>query len=303
MGLLAEFSVGSFNAARRRRCTAHELSPRSNRPFVKVNCAALPAELLESELFGYEKGAFTGAVGRKQGRFEIAHTGTMFLDEIGEMSPALQAKLLQVLQDGEFTRLGGNREVHVDVRVICATNRRLQEMVQVGGFREDLYFRLNVVNIEIPPLRERREEIDPLVETFLRRFTARYERRMPRLSDRLMAEFHRYAFPGNVRELENMIKRTVVLDNEGPILSELVRASGPGRGGQALKALIDEIAESAGEIPLREVGRRVAQEAERETIDRVLHHTNWNRKQAARLLGVSYKTLLQKIRGCGLEPD
>jgi two-component system response regulator AtoC len=300
MLIQGESGVGKEIVAR----TAHDLSPRKNRPFVKVNCAALPAELLESELFGYEKGAFTGAVGRKQGRFEVANTGTIFLDEIGEMSPALQAKLLQVLQDGEFTRLGGNREVRVDVRVICATNRRLHEMVQDGSFREDLYFRLNVVNVEIPPLRERQEEIEPLAESFLRRFSARYDKHVPRLSDRMRAELARYPFPGNVRELENMIKRIVVLENEGPILNELVRAGRPGqRGGDALRALIDEIAESAGEIPLREVGRRVAQEAERETIDRVLYHTNWNRKQAARLLGVSYKTLLQKIRGCGLEPS
>jgi len=295
-----ESGVGKEIVAR----SAHELSPRRECPFVKVNCAALPEELLESELFGYEKGAFTGAASRKPGKFEIAHTGTMFLDEIGEMSPPLQAKLLQVLQDSEFTRLGGNKEVRVDVRVLCATNRRLVEMVEEGTFREDLYFRLNVVNVLIPPLRERREEIPQLVESFLRRFSVRYGKPMPQLSERLQDELERYAFPGNVRELENMMKRVVVLENEETILSDMRDSERSGsRGGAALEALLDEVEETAGDVPLREVGRRVAMHAERETIDRVLSHTNWNRKAAARLLGVSYKTLLQKIRGCGLEPE
>jgi two-component system response regulator AtoC len=294
-----ESGVGKEIVAR----TAHELSPRRERPFVKVNCAALPADLLESELFGYEKGAFTGASGRKYGKFELAHTGTIFLDEIGEMSPALQAKLLQVLQDGEFTRLGGNREVRVDVRVLCATNRRLPEMVREGSFREDLYFRLNVVSVRIPPLRERREEIPRLVESFLRRFSLRYEKPVTQLSQALLEELSRYSFPGNVRELENLIKRVVVLENEEMILAELRRSERGRSRSAALRALLDGLEQSAGALPLREVGRRAALEAERETIDRVLHHTNWNRKAAARLLGVSYKTLLQKIRGCGLEPE
>jgi DNA-binding NtrC family response regulator len=283
--------------------TAHDLSPRARHPFVKVNCAALPEELLESELFGYEKGAFTGANSRKQGKFEHAHKGTMFLDEIGEMSPGLQAKLLQVLQDSEFTRLGGNREVKVDVRVLCATNRKLDAMVKEGTFREDLFFRLNVVNVSLPPLRERREEIPALVDTFLRRFSARYRKPLQRLGPRLTSAFETYAFPGNVRELENMIKRVVVLESEASILGEIERSEHQsGRGVSSLLQLIDEIERTAGDVPLREVGRRAAQEAEREAIERVLHHTQWNRKQAARLLGVSYKTLLQKIRGCGLAP-
>jgi DNA-binding NtrC family response regulator len=295
-----ESGVGKEIVAR----TAHDLSPRRDCPFVKVNCAALPEELLESELFGYERGAFTGANGRKYGKFEIAHTGTIFLDEISEMSQALQAKMLQVLQDREFTRLGGNQEVRVDVRVLCATNRRLVEMVEDRSFREDLYFRLNVVNVMIPPLRERREEVKKFVATFLRRFAIRYGKPVPVLSERLMHELDRYPFPGNVRELENMMKRIVVLENEETVLSEMLQASRHGgRGGEALAALLEEIEETAGDVPLREVGRRVSMQVERETIDRVLNHTNWNRKQAARLLGVSYKTLLQKIRGCGLEPE
>jgi DNA-binding NtrC family response regulator len=208
-----------------------------------------------------------------------------------------------VLQDGEFTRLGGNRELRVDVRVLCASNRNLVEMVQTGRFREDLFFRLNVVNVLIPPLRERREEIAPLIDNFLGRFSARYDRLPPRLSDPLLEEFQRYAFPGNVRELENMVKRVVVLGGEEAVLAEMVRNERANRqSNDALRALLDEVEQTAGEVPLREVGRRAALQAEREAIDRVLHYTNWNRKQAALLLGVSYKTLLQKIRGCGLAP-
>jgi len=294
-----ESGVGKEIVAR----TAHDLSPRANKPFIKVNCAALPADLLESELFGYEKGAFTGATARKHGKFEVAHRGTIFLDEIGEMSPALQAKLLQVLQDREFTRLGSNQEIKVDVRVVCATNRRLVEMVGERRFREDLYFRLNVVSLEIPPLRARREEIAPLVDSFVRRSSARYGRAVPELSLELREELDRYGFPGNVRELENLMKRIVVLGREDAILAELREARGGSRTSAALRDLIAGFEETAGAIPLREVGRLVAQEAERETIDRVLQHTQWNRKQAARLLGVSYKTLLHKIRDCGLVPE
>jgi len=295
-----ESGVGKEIVAR----AVHSTSERKGKPFVKVNCAALPTELLESELFGYEKGAFTGAHARKQGRFEHADGGTIFLDEIGEMSSALQAKLLQVLQDGTFTRLGANREIQVDVRVVTATNRPLEEMVAGRAFREDLFFRLNVVNIQIPPLRERREEIPRLIDHFLRRFSARYGKRRVRISSRLLSLFDRYPFPGNIRELENMIKRIVVLENEEPVVAELL--SGGERGVRstvtAFQSLLEEVEESAGDLPLREVGRRASLEAERETIERVLLQTNWNRKRAARLLHVSYKTLLQKIRECGLQP-
>ena len=282
--------------------TLHASSSRSNQPLVKVNCAALPSNLLESELFGYEKGAFTGANARKPGKFELADRGTIFFDEIGEMSPSLQAKLLQVLQDRQFSRLGGNIDLTVDVRVVAATHRRLEEMVRVGSFREDLFFRLNVVSVFLPPLSERREEIPLLIDSFLGRFAARYGRPVPQLSDRLLRALDRHPFPGNVRELENMVKRMVVLESEEPILNELGRAERGDRGGSSLRVLIEEIERTAGELPLREVGRRVSLEAERLTIDRELQQTQWNRKRAARLLGVSYKTLLQKIRDCELEP-
>jgi two-component system, NtrC family, response regulator AtoC len=297
--LQGESGVGKEIVAR----TAHDLSPRAGKPFIKVNCAALPADLLESELFGYEKGAFTGATARKHGKFEVAHRGTIFLDEIGEMSPALQAKLLQVLQDRAFARLGGNEEIRVDIRVVCATNRRLIEMVADGTFREDLYFRLNVVGLEIAPLRARREEIPLLLETFLRRAAARYGKPVPQLSFELREELDRYAFPGNVRELENLIKRIVVLGREDSILAELREDRSTPRGAGALFELIAGLEATAGDVPLREVGRRVALEAEREAIERVLEHTQWNRKRAARLLGVSYKTLLHKIRECGLAQE
>ena len=295
-----ESGAGKEVVARR----IHSESDRAKKPFVKVNCAALPEDLLESELFGYEMGAFTGANFRKPGRFELADKGTMFLDEIGEMSPGLQGKLLQVLQDGEFTRLGGNKEVQVDTRVVCATNRPLLEMVEQKTFREDLYFRLNVVNIEVPSLRDRREEIPALMECFLRRNAARYGKPYHPISDRLQGLFQTYAVPGNVRELENMIKRIVVLESEASVVEELVREeTGNRESGAVLRALISEVEETAGELPLREVGRRVAMQAERETIERALQRTRWNRKQAAKLLNVSYKTLLQKIRDCGLEPE
>jgi two-component system response regulator AtoC len=296
-----ESGVGKEIVAR----AVHQYSTRASKPFVKVNCAALPSDLLESELFGFERGAFTGAVARKAGKFEVANTGTIFLDEIGEMSPALQAKLLQVVQDATFARLGGNQEVNVDVRVVSATNRDLEQMVKSGAFREDLFFRLNVVNVEIPPLRERRDEIPSLVDLFLRRYSVRYRKPLPVLSSQMLRQLERHAFPGNVRELENMMKRVVVLGRESQVMEEIL--GGGERRTEAhartLEALFTELEETAGALPLREVGQRASLEAEREAIERVLFRTNWNRKQAARVLNVSYKTLLQKIRECGLEPE
>ena len=295
-----ESGVGKEVVAR----AVHASSARADRPFVKVNCAALPGSLLESELFGYEKGAFTGAHQRKPGKFDQAHRGTLFLDEIGEMSPAAQAKLLHVLQDGTFSRLGGNAEISVDVRLVSATNRPLEELTRSGGFREDLFFRLNVVAVEVPPLRERRDELPGLIDHFLRQYAGRYGRPRPALSPALISLIDRYPFPGNIRELENWIKRIVVLGSEDAILRELVQGeSGTARRTRNFLDLLDEVEETAGEVPLKEVGRRASQEAERETIERVLYHTGWNRKQAAGLLGVSYKTLLQKIRECELEPS
>src|SRR3954471_13025337 len=201
----------------------HQRSTRRNRPFVKVNCAALPAELLESELFGHERGAFTGAANTRIGKFEQADTGTLMLDEIGEMKPALQAKLLHVLQDGEFTKLGSNKRIQVDVRIVAATNRDLEKMMLSGDFREDLYYRLKVIELTVPPLRERRDEILTLIDFFVARYSRKYGRPMRQLSDELRQLFLVYEWPGNVRELENFIKRFVILQDEYLVVREIHR--------------------------------------------------------------------------------
>src|SRR5687768_16748136 len=215
-----ESGVGKELVAR----AIHQRSSRKDRPFVKVNCAALPAELLESELFGHEKGAFTGAAMTRIGKFEQADTGTIFLDEIAEMKPALQAKILHVLQDAQFTKLGSNRAINVDVRVVAATNRDLEGMLTDGEFREDLYYRLKVIEVMVPPLRERRGEIIHLSGFFMDRYARRYNRPVRKLSPELHQMFLTYAWPGNIRELENMIKRIVILQDEHLVVREMSRA-------------------------------------------------------------------------------
>src|SRR5918996_1746032 len=201
----------------------HQRSTRRNRPFVKVNCAALPAELLESELFGHERGAFTGAATTRIGKFEQADTGTLFMDEIAELKPALQSKLLHVLQDAEFTKLGSNKRVEVDVRIVAATNRDLEKMMLSGAFREDLYYRLKVIELTVPPLRERRDEIPTLIDFFIARYARKYNRTARPLSDPLRQLFMLYEWPGNIRELENMIKRVVILQDEQLVIREIER--------------------------------------------------------------------------------
>jgi two-component system response regulator AtoC len=269
-----------------------------------VNCAALPSELLESELFGFERGAFTGAQKRKLGKFEYANQGTIFLDEIAEMSPALQAKLLQVLQDGEFSRLGGERDVKVDTRILAATNRNLEEAVQQGEFREDLYYRLNVVTIHLPPLRDRKGAIPLLVDHFFRKFGEQYGKEVRKLSDATMRRFMDYYWPGNVRELENMVRRIIVLGNEEPVLAELARREPARDGAGQVDALIGieglEGDLENGGIDLKAVSKRAAHVAERRVIERVLQLTRWNRKEAAERLQISYKALLYKIKESGL---
>ena len=281
-----------------------QLGNRRNRPFVKVNCAALPSELLESELFGFEKGAFTGAQKRKLGKFEYANQGTIFLDEISEMAPGLQAKLLQVLQDGEFSRLGGESDVRVDARIIAATNRNLEEAVQKGEFREDLYYRLNVVTIQIPPLRERIDAVPLLVEHFLGMYTAQYKKSVEKLSTDTMRVLMHYHWPGNVRELENMIKRMVVLGSEQTVLQEIGQRGLPAapRGSEDdvdLAALGADIA-AGRDLDLKAIAKRAAQIAEKKVIERVLAQTRWNRKEAAERLQISYKALLYKMKENGL---
>lgn len=337
--LRGESGVGKEIVARE----LHRRSTRRTKPFVKVNCAALPAELLESELFGHERGAFTGAGAQRIGKFEFAQQGTIMLDEIGEMPTALQAKLLHVLQDREFTRLGSNRPVEVDVRVLAATNRDLEAMMRAGTFREDLYYRLQVIELHVPPLRERREEIALLVEFFLLKFSKLYRRPVPRPSPMLSEAIQAYRWPGNIRELENTMKRFVVLQDEAPILQELQRlrtnasvATDNGIGREPRPATVDSTSaprtdqlpqldrervppvppptpplgtletsdaqadDSAGGVDLQALAKAAAMRAEREAIEQALSRFRWNRRRAADYLNVSYKTLLNKMKECGI---
>ena len=262
----------------------HEQSNRGDGPFVKVNCAALPHELLESELFGYEKGAFTGAIRDKMGKFELADKGTLLLDEIAEMSSHLQAKLLHVLQDQEFSRLGGKKPVKVNVRILAATNRKLKEAVLKGEFRNDLYFRLNVIKVEIPPLRERREDIPLLSSYFVDKYRERYQSPVQQLPKDLLEAFMRYDWPGNIRQLENVIKRYLILP-DSEIIAEL-------RGASATET----VAPPPGRLSLKEVAGHAAEVAEKEVVLRMLEETGWNRKESARRLHISYKALRNKLK-------
>jgi two-component system response regulator AtoC len=289
-----ESGVGKEVVAR----SIHLNSLRRERPFVKVNCAALPQELLESELFGYEKGAFTGAYRQKPGKFELANDGTILLDEISEMSLSLQGKLLQVLQDGEFSRLGGKKDVRVDVRVLVATNRNMEEGVKNGRFREDLYYRLNVVNVTIPPLRERREEIPVFVEYFLDKFGKKYKKKVTPLSDKMMKAFLQHYWLGNVRELENVIQRLVVLGNEKAIIEELTPVPREDSIPENNKKTVPE---KKVWPSLKEVHQEASKKAESEIMLKALEMTNWNRKKAADILNISYKALLYKIKETGLD--
>src|SRR5881397_701013 len=262
----------------------HEQSNRSEGPFVKVNCAALPHELLESELFGYERGAFTGAIRDKIGKFEQADKGTLLLDEIGEMSPHLQAKLLHVLQDAEFSRLGGKRPVKVNVRILAATNKKLKEAVLKGEFRNDLYFRLNVIKFEVPPLRDRRQDIPLLCNHFVEKYRERYQSPVQQIPKGLMELFLRYDWPGNVRQLENVVKRYLILP-DADIASELK------------SAVTEAVAVMpSGTVSLKEVAGHAAEIAEKEVVLRVLEETSWNRKESARRLKISYKALRNKLK-------
>jgi two-component system response regulator AtoC len=297
----------------------HKKSIKKENPFVKVNCAALPYELLESELFGYEKGAFTGAYRRKLGKFELASSGSIFLDEISEMPVKLQSKLLQVVQDRCFSRVGGERDIEVNTRIIAATNKDLEGAVKVGAFREDLFYRINVVNIHVPPLRERKDDMPIFVERFIDRYSFMYNKKDIRISDTLMDLFVRYSWPGNIRELENYIKRIVLMESDIQVIQEIVRkkeeeilsvkeikdVSLPGRdydlgGDRSLHELIEKIDPGADEIPLKEISKIAAKQAERKVIEKVLNDVRWNRRKAAKILQISYKALLYKMKDCGI---
>ena len=324
-----ESGVGKELVAR----AIHQRSTRRQKPFVKVNCAALPAELLESELFGHEKGAFTGAAMTRIGKFEQANYGTIFLDEIGEMKPPLQAKLLHVLQDAEFTKLGSNKRINIDVRVVAATNRDLEQMMLRGDFREDLYYRLKVIEAFVPPLRERRDEIAALTDLFIANYSQRYNRPVRPLSPELRQMFMNYDWPGNVRELENMIKRFVILQDEALVIRELTKPrvvavqQAPAYAAAQVPAMPasvasptppvgmpepdDDEADDEGPVAavvatadgrrLADVAREAALAAERVAISDTLRQVHWNRRKAAQILGVSYKTLLNKIKETGIE--
>jgi len=274
----------------------HLRSTRRQQPFIKVNCAALPGELLESELFGYEQGAFTGAVRAKPGKFELANKGTIFLDEIAEMSPHLQAKLLHVLQDGQYSRLGARSVVNVDVRVVAATNMEVKEAMRSGRFREDLYYRLNVLSIHIPPLRERTTEIPLLFRHFLVKYSEKYQKQAIEPSKHLLDAAARYYWPGNLRELENFVKRYVILEDDEGSFRELMEMIG-----QQQRTTPQEEATPPKEQGLKALVRSLKDEAETEAIADALDKTNWCRKDAARLLGISYKALLYKMRQFNLD--
>lgn len=291
--ITGETGTGKGLAAR----SLHRLSHRAGAPFMKINCAALPETLLESELFGHEKGAFTGAHQAKPGRFELAHGGTIFLDEISEMSPTLQAKLLQVLEDRSFMRVGGKKEIEVDVRIIAATNRDLAEAMASGAFRSDLFYRLGEVNVAMPPLRERKEDIPLLVDYLGRLFAQQYRKTFGGLRPERLAQLLDYDWPGNVRELANYVKRAVVTGND-ELIDSPAPPLGAGREPATLAAsVIDSLGEGAG---LKEIAREAAMRAEREAIRRALEEAKWNRTLAAKRLRVSYKTLLVKMKECGL---
>jgi len=282
----------------------HRRSPRSGRPFVKVNCAAVPADLLESEMFGHEKGAFTGAETATIGKFEAAGDGTLMLDEIAEIPALLQAKLLHVLDDGRYTKVGGNNELSAGARVIAATNRRLPERISERLFREDLYYRLQVIEIYVPPLRERREEIGYLAEAFLEECCSRAGRPSFKLSPSTIAALEAYDWPGNVRELENVIQRLAILQDEAHVLAELKASEANREWALAAAAVTVENEPGAAETEpesLPDRVRKATEAVEREVIERVLSLTRWNRRRAAEQLGVSYKTLLNKTKALGIE--
>jgi two-component system response regulator AtoC len=290
--ICGESGVGKEVVAR----MIHLRSKRRNQAFVKVNCAALPGELLESELFGYEQGAFTGAVRAKPGKFEMANKGTIFLDEIAEMSTHLQAKLLHVLQDHQYSRLGGRHLVETDVRVLAATNVDVQEAMKTGKFREDLYYRLNVLSIMVPPLRERTAEIPLLFRHFLQKYSEKFGKPAVAPSEHLLDAALNYPWPGNLRELENFVKRYVILEDDEGSLRELVEMS-------ATRQRISprEVTNVPKEQGLKALVRGLKDEAEMEAIADALEKTRWCRKDAAKMLGISYKALLYKMRRFNLD--
>jgi len=272
----------------------HFQSPWSAGPFVKVSCPAIPSTLLESELFGYEKGAFTGAYGTKLGRVELADRGTLFLDEIGELDLGLQAKLLQLLQDSQFSRIGAQEDKKVEVRVVCSTNRELGKEIEAGTFRSDLFYRINVVDIHLPPLRERKQDIPGLASYFLKSHGALLKGNPRPASSRLVQALQKYSWPGNIRHLENLLRRYVILGDEEAIIREL--AADPA----AFAGVFEPELAVERPISLKRMTQKAVFEVEREVILKTLEAHRWNRKRAARALNISYRALLYKIQHAGL---
>jgi two-component system, NtrC family, response regulator AtoC len=287
--LLGESGAGKEVLAR----LIHKLSRRAGKPMIKVNCAALPHELLESELFGYEAGAFTGATRSKPGLLELCDKGTIFLDEIGEMSPVLQAKLLHVLQDGKFSRLGGRTTITSDFRVLAATNINVKEAIETKAFREDLYYRLNAFTINVPPLRERREEIPFLLRHFVQQFSEKYNCPAVEYSEELIRTCMQHSWPGNLRELGNFVKRYLVLQDEAQAIAELEDTNA---GAQLAASLGDEDSMIGSGDDLKSMVQNLKERAEPKIIERVLIATKWNCKTAAMQLKISYKALLYKMK-------
>jgi transcriptional regulator with PAS, ATPase and Fis domain len=294
--LLGESGTGKEVLAR----LIHKLSPRAHRTFLKVNCAAVPADLLESELFGYEPGAFTGATHAKPGKFELCNRGTILLDEIGEMPPALQAKLLHVLQDQSFSRLGSRSVIKVDVRILAATNIDIPQALAAKRLREDLYYRLNAFTLQLPPLRERKEEIPVLLKHFMTRMAERYARPQLPLSPQMLDACQAHPWPGNLRELNNFLKRYLILGDESLAVAELQPRYDGNGGARADSGTGTGMKGGEPGGGLKSLARSAKDEAEGEAIRQALEQTNWNRKQAAALLQISYKALLYKIRQYGI---
>lgn len=270
----------------------HFQAPWSDGPFVKVSCPAIPSTLLESELFGYESGAFTGAYGMKPGRIEMANRGTLFLDEIGDLGMGLQAKLLQFLQDGQFSRIGAREDKRVEVRIVCATNRHLDKEIEAGAFRLDLFYRVNVLDVQLPPLRERREDIPDLVAYFLQTYGTMFKCTPRPITSGLMHALETYGWPGNIRQLENLVKRYVILGSEEEVARDLSE--------RCSASIFEPQIPANGPVSLKKITRQAVIEIERKVILKTLLAHHWNRRQTARALSISYRSLLYKIRDAGL---
>ena len=291
-------------------------SQRKNKPFIKINCAAFPEGLLESELFGYERGAFTGAERKKRGKFELAHKGVLFLDEIGDMPLSLQAKLLRVLQSGEFAPLGSEKEVTADAWVIASTNQNLEENVKKKRFREDLYYRLNIIKIYIPPLRNRPEDIPTLIDYFIEKYASQFDRnKISKPDSDAMEKLIAYSWPGNVRELQNILKSSIVIGNWEEVVNDFSMEEKPdvhftsGQEGLDKALIVDTLFDLKNEnspghasFSLKKIKKETMNLIDKEVISHVLNQTGWNRTKASKILKISYKALLYKISDLDIKP-